>query len=169
MEKKELSRLFKKAVDYILDCHLVETQQDLAKLIGVTPASLSKTKNGRYSPDQSAVRKMNEAFGGIFNMDFFRGESDVMLVADLREKPRADFQIEKAFLEERISMLREKVSDKEETIASLKRELATADGVIRSMRQQIDDLRSLLHLDAEKKMTAGPRKGKDTGPTAACV
>lgn len=163
MEKKELSRLFKKAVDYLYDHHLAENQKDLASKIGVGESSLSKTKRGTYSPASSTIRKMNEAFGGIFNMDYFRGESDVMLVADLeKEGNRSVCEDQKTLLEERVAMLNERLVDKDETIASLKRELAAKEEVIATMKQQVADLRCMLVLKKRQVGCGIPDKAEDT-------
>ena len=157
MDKEEKSRRFMKAFSYLQDNGLIGEQKDFAKTIGMEPASISNIKNGKHSPSDKTLQKLSEKFKGVFNIDFFRGESDVMLAADLeRENPLPDFLMQKAFLEERVAMLQERVSDKEETIASMKRELAGKDAHIADLQQQIADLRSILNqAGVRKKMPAG--------------
>ena len=84
MDKKLKNELFKVAVDYLFQKKKVGSQKELAEKIGITEQSLSRVmNNGRIVSDKT-LRKMNEAFGGIFNMAYFRGEDPhCMLMEDL--------------------------------------------------------------------------------------
>ena len=84
IDKKLKNQLFKVAVDYIYQEHLAGSQGELAKKIGISESSLSRIMNDRKSVGDDTLRKMNEAFGGIFNMAYFRGEDpQCMLMEDL--------------------------------------------------------------------------------------
>lgn len=84
IDKKLKNQLFKVAVDYIYQEHLAGSQGELAKKIGISDSSLSRIMNDRKFVGDDTLRKMNEAFGGIFNMAYFRGEDpQCMLMEDL--------------------------------------------------------------------------------------
>ena len=84
IDKKLKNQLFKVAVDYIYKEHLVNSQGELAKKIGISDSALSRIMNDKKFVGDDTLRKMNEAFGGIFNMAYFRGEDpQCMLMKDL--------------------------------------------------------------------------------------
>ena len=84
IDKKLKNQLFKVAVDYIYQEHLVNSQGELAKKIGISDSALSRIMNDKKFVGDDTLRKMNEAFGGIFNMAYFRGEDpQCMLMEDL--------------------------------------------------------------------------------------
>lgn len=84
IDKKLKNQLFKVAVDYIYQEHLASGQGDLAKKIGISDSALSRIMNDKKFVGDDTLRKMNEAFGGIFNMAYFRGEDPhCMLMEDL--------------------------------------------------------------------------------------
>ena len=84
IDKKLKNQLFKVAVDYIYQEHLANSQGELAKKIGISDSALSRIMNDKKFVGDDTLRKMNEAFGGIFNMAYFRGEDPhCMLMEDL--------------------------------------------------------------------------------------
>ena len=84
MDKKLKNELFKVAVDYLFREKKVGSQKELAEKIGITEPSLSRVMNGGRTVSDKTIHKMNEAFGGIFNMAYFRGEDPhCMLLEDL--------------------------------------------------------------------------------------
>ena len=84
IDKKLKNQLFKVAVDYIYKEHLASGQGELAKKIGISESALSRIMNDKKFVGDETLRKMNEAFGGIFNMAYFRGEDpQCMLMEDL--------------------------------------------------------------------------------------
>jgi len=84
INKKLKNQLFKVAVDYIYKEHLADSQGELAKKIGISDSALSRIMNDKKFVGDDTLRKMNEAFSGIFNMAYFRGEDpQCMLMEDL--------------------------------------------------------------------------------------
>ena len=84
MDKKLKNELFRVAVDYLFREKKVGSQKELAEKIGITEPSLSRVMNGGRIVSDQTLHKMNEAFGGIFNMAYFRGEDPhCMLMEDL--------------------------------------------------------------------------------------
>lgn len=162
MAKKEKNN-FTRAVEWLKTNGVVKDQKDMAERMGTTENTISRNKHGGVQrPDDDTLRKFNEQFGDIINIDYLRGESKVMLVKDLA-KPRSAKKDESAdkmasllaAKDEIIAGLKREISGKDETIASLKREfaakddviaakdgiIATKDKLISTLQQQIDDLR----------------------------
>ena len=84
IDKNLKNELFKVAIDYIYREHLVGSQGELAEKIGISASALSHIMNDKKFVGDDTLRKMNEAFGGIFNMAYFRGEdTHCMLMEDL--------------------------------------------------------------------------------------
>ena len=83
MDKKKKNVFFMVAVDYIFKEGLVDSQKTLAEKIGISEAALSRIKNGTKTVSDETLRKMNAAFGSIFNMAYFRGESTKLLIEDV--------------------------------------------------------------------------------------
>lgn len=84
--KNGRNELFKIAVDYLFKEHLVSSQGELAEKIGISESALSRIMNNKKFVSDDTLRKMNEAFGGIFNMAYFRGESIYFLIEDMLEE-----------------------------------------------------------------------------------
>ena len=83
------------ATDYLYQEKLIKTQKDLAKKIGISENSMSRLRKGHRGVSDETFRKLNDTFGNIFNMQYFRGESDVMLVADIgKEQPPTNIEVD---------------------------------------------------------------------------
>ncbi len=149
-------QIFHKMFDYLVSNKLIPNQTELARAAGLNEVSVSRILNGQVkSTKQETLWKVNVAFGNIFNPEWMRGESDVMLLADLTpvstEQPTLPTTDPAAAL----------LAAKDETIASLKRELAAKDDVIAAkdgiistkdklidtLQLRIDDLRMQVVLE----------------------
>ena len=74
---------FRVALDYLYKNKLVADQRELAAKIGVSETSISQIINNRVQkPSESTFRKLNDAFGNIFNPEYFRGHSVHLLAKD---------------------------------------------------------------------------------------
>jgi transcriptional regulator with XRE-family HTH domain len=136
IDKNLKNELFKVAIDYIYKEHLVGSQGELADKIGISASALSRIMNDKKFVGDDTLRKMNEAFGGIFNMAYFRGESTILLVKDIKDDHPTPSQPESDILELCARMIR-KLDD---TRVELKKEIA-------EVRQLKDELRlTLSHL-----------------------
>lgn len=82
MNNKMKNEMFFVACDYLFREKLVTSQKDLAQKIGISESALSRLKNGTKGISDETLRKMNEAFGNIFNMAYFRGRSTKLLIED---------------------------------------------------------------------------------------
>ena len=74
---------FRVALDYLYKNGLVADQRELSEKIGVSETSISQILNNRVKkPSDATIRKLNEAFGNIFNPQYFRGQSIYLLLED---------------------------------------------------------------------------------------
>lgn len=85
MDKKLKNERFRVAIDYLYSKNAISSDKELAGKIGITPASLSRLFNGKKNVSDDTIRKMNDAFDGVFNMAYFRGESEHLLVEDVTD------------------------------------------------------------------------------------
>lgn len=161
MAKKEKNN-FTRAVEWLKHHGVVKDQKDMAERMGTSENTISRNKHGGVQrPDDDTLRKFNEQFGSIINIDYLRGESKVMLVKDLaRQSAKQSKPADKtasllaakdetiAAKDEIIAGLKREISGKDETIATLNGRIAdkekiinTQDELIGKLRQQYDDLR----------------------------
>lgn len=131
------------------------TNIKLAEKMGVDDDSITNVVHCHTAVTDNFIASFQEATGGMFNVHYLRGESDVMLAADL--KPVTD-QPSTALDPVVAALLAEKdvrIAEKDETIELLKREraemTAEKDAHIADLRQQVDSLR--LQLAAKKGLT----------------
>ena len=145
-------QIFRKMFDYLVSNKLIPNQTELARAAGLNEVSVSRILNGQVkSTKQETLWKVNVAFNNIFNPDWMRGESDVMLVADLTpvstEQPSPTPQTADptaailAAKDETIASLKRELSAKDDVIAAKDGIIATKDKLISTLQQQIDDLR----------------------------
>lgn len=99
---------------------------------------------GKVEPSDDTLRKLNLAFGGIFNMNYLRGNSSVMLLEDemyysqhLGEHPFFEKKEFSSQLPDMASVFNSAIAAKDEAIESLKRELSSKNELIQSLREQI--------------------------------
>ena len=102
---------FAVALAYLKDRGDIETQKDLAELMGVSQDTISRIlKGGGVS--ESTITKLHAATKGLFNLQWLHGQSDVMLSAENIAAQHASHTPTDV-------MIATIVSAKDETIASL--------------------------------------------------
>ena len=118
----------------------------LAEMTGINAVTFTRIKNNEIkSVSVDTFNKLNSAFNNRYNLRWFQGDSDYMLLADVpeREKGNPDFS----------SYINALLAKSDETIASLKREIATKDDIIKAKDKIIASLEQLaeerLHRIAE--------------------
>lgn len=136
MDKIIKNERFRNAIDCLYAQKLIESDVDAAKKIGISKSGFSRLLNDRKGVSYETLRKMNDAFGGIFNMAYFRGESSILLVKDIKDDHPTPSQQESDILEIYARMIR-KLDD---TRIELQKEIAE----VRALK---DELRlTLSHL-----------------------
>lgn len=134
-------------IDYILEHRIFIDQKQIAAAAGITNTSISRMKSGAIkNPTVSSLMKINDACGGIFNVDYLRGRSPVMLAKDA---PKADAEpvapaapvIQPASNAELSSYANSALASKDETIEALKSKLADRDQLVDELREQLAEKR----------------------------
>jgi transcriptional regulator with XRE-family HTH domain len=134
---------FAKAIDWLYANGKVADQKELSEVTGINPATISRILNDKVKePSEETLRKLNSTFGGVFNMDFFRGRSDEMLAKGETEK-----ELTALAMPEKSDRL---LTAKDETISALKSELNRADSQIASMQKQLVDKDDIITLLKDK-------------------
>ena len=77
------NEIFAHVLDWLIKNKYVEDQKDLARKTGITPTTISRIMTGKVEPKDETLRKLNEAFDNIFNMQYLRGRSTTMLAKDV--------------------------------------------------------------------------------------
>lgn len=145
MAKKEKNN-FTRAVEWLKTNGVVKDQKDMAERMDTTENTISRNKHGGVKrPDDDTLRKFNEQFGSIINIDYLRGESKVMLMKDLAARQSAKPADKTASLlaakDETIAALKRELAAKDDVVATKDKVISTQDKLISKLQQQIDDLR----------------------------
>ena len=118
----------------------------LAEMTGINAVTFTRIKNNEIkSVSVETFKKLNAAFSNRYNLRWFQGDSDYMLLSDVPEKEKGnpDFS----------TYINALLAKSDETIASLKRELSAKDDIIEAKDKIIASLEQLaeerLHRIAE--------------------
>lgn len=76
------NEIFACVLDWLIKNKYVDGQKDLAQKTGITQTTISRIMTGKVEPTDTTLRKLNSAFGDIFNMQYLRGHSTTMLMKD---------------------------------------------------------------------------------------
>ena len=75
--------LFAQAVQWIFENTEIKDQKTLAAFTGITETTISRILNDKVKkPSVDTIKKLNDAFDGLFNLAYFSGASVVLLNAD---------------------------------------------------------------------------------------
>lgn len=123
---------FRVALDYLYKNGLVADQRELSVKTGLSQKSISHILNNRVqNPSEATIRKLNEAFGNIFNPEYFRCNSDQLLSEVERvSEPMSDYVALPRWADSIIQLVTEQVK----TIEDLRREVA-------ALHQEISNLK----------------------------
>lgn len=132
-------------IDYVLENRIFPDQQSLVAAAGITTATLSRIKSGAIrNPTMSTLMRINDACGGIFNLNYLRGKSKVMLAADVKDTepvPEPKHAHQPASNAELSSYANSALASKDETIDALKSKLADRDQLVDELREQLAEKR----------------------------
>ncbi len=150
MEKNKSN--FARVIDWLREHGMIENQKNLAERIGVTENTITRNKKMQVRrPDEETLYRFNKVFGDVVNIAYLRGESDVMLVADLHKQDKIDINgklcncnndrnYQETTPEEISSMMNAIIIAKDEIIAILRSQLADKDALIESKERYINIL-----------------------------
>ena len=136
------NEIFASVLDWLIRERYVIDQRDLANKTGITATTVSRIMTGKVEPKDETLRKLNSAFGNMFNMQYLRGLSTTMLVADeetstLHEEPATTYQPIPRWADNLIDILSKQIKENE----ALHRELRQSIHQVNTLR---DDLQTLL-------------------------
>ena len=127
---------FRELLNDIAERDGIKTFVKLSEMTGISVNTFTNIKKNEVKEvSLDTFRKLNDAFGNRYNIKWFQGDSDHKLLADVPEKEygNPDFS----------SYINALLAKSDETIASLKRELACKDEVIKTKDERITDLSKL--------------------------
>ena len=176
LKDKTRNNIFAAAIDEIRRREGKITQLELAKRMGVNKDTITNILRYRTAVTDDIITRLQTSSGCIFNLQWLRGESDVMLAADVdnRPAPVADNLHESTHIDQGSLMnatiaaqqtsieslkrelakaeesAKREVAAKDETISVLRGQLATKDALIESLQQQVSDLRAAIAEHQEK-------------------
>ena len=140
---KEKNKVFARVFDWLYQHEMAIDQSDISKKTGISPTTISRIMNhGVGRPDEKTIRKLNAAFGNIFNPDFLRGQSEKMLMEELSPDSNAinsnQHQLS-SIIPDYGSMTNAIIAAKDDAIMALKKESAAKDDTIIALRGQLKD------------------------------
>lgn len=181
---KTKNELFFDAVEYLYSEKLVVSQQELAAKIGISPSAFSRIKSGVNTVSDDTIRKMNDAFGNIFNMAYFRDKSGFLLAKQSKdlgmyhgngqlnqsESTNVNLQqpvpIDADLYHKALDMNAQVISDLRKDLEFFKSLVLDKDAIIQDNAEQIISLQSRLsaatnELEHTKTVLAAVRKNFD--------
>ena len=136
------NEIFAKMLDWIFANTDARYNTDVARKADINATSISRILNGQVKKvSQDTLRTVNAAYGNVFNPEWLRGKSSVMLVSDL-SKPETepeDGQQPAPAAPDMSSLFNAVIAANDQAITSLKRELAAKEETIAELRGRIDD------------------------------
>ena len=152
------NEIFAHVLDWLIQNNKVEDQKDLALKTGISQNTVSRIMTGKVEPSDDTLRKLNATFGNIFNMQYLRGESIVMLIEDVayyKSHPgelnklingEGDDKIDQSSLVNAALAAKDAtIAAKDETIAALREQIHAKDELIAALRQQLDIFQQQVH------------------------
>lgn len=159
------NEIFAHVLDWLVQNNKVEDQKDLALKTGISQNTVSRIMTGKVEPSDDTLRKLNATFGNIFNMQYLRGESIVMLIEDVAYYKSHPGELNKLINGDgdnkidQSSLINAALAAKDETIAALRDQLTAKDTVIQvkdeliaNLRQQIATLQQQLNAANDEEL-----------------
>ena len=152
------NEIFAHVLDWLIQNNKVEDQKDLALKTGISQNTVSRIMTGKVEPSDDTLRKLNATFGNIFNMQYLRGESIVMLIEDVAYYKSHPGELNKLINGDgdnkidQSSLVNAALAAKDETIAALREQIQAKDELIAALRQQLDTLQQQVHADKDEEL-----------------
>lgn len=128
---------FAAALDHLKRQGIVSSQVELAKLIGVSKDTITNILHYYTPVTEDVITKLQTATNNLFNLQWLRGISDVMLSQEAT--PASHSSADGLDMSSVIDTI---VAAKDCEIAALKSEMATKDKLIASMERELALLRA---------------------------
>ena len=170
-ERKRWNAPFLRAFNYLLEEGYLEfgisksrlTKGELCSMMGIQPGLISNYTNGTKKVSIDTMNALARVSGGKLNVKYMLGKSEYMLLENVPDEEFIEGNNpDREVIEKRkanplqpdfSSYINALLAKSDETIASLKRELAAKDDIIQAKDDRIEDLTKLaeerLHRIAE--------------------
>lgn len=162
-ERKKWNAPFLRAFNYLLDEGYAKNKGDLCSKIGIQPGLISNYNNGTKKVSPDTMDALVRVSKGKLNVKYMLGKSEYMLLGNVPDEEfiegnNPDREVMAKRKAEPLqpdfsSYINALLAKSDETIASLKRELASKDEIIQTKEDRISDLEKLaeerLHRIAE--------------------
>ena len=162
-ERKKWNAPFLRAFNYLLDEGYARNKGDLCSKIGIQPGLISNYTNGTKKVSPDTMNALARVSGGKLNVKYMLGKSEYMLLENVPDEEfiegnNPDREVMAKRKAEPLqpdfsSYINALLAKSDETIASLKRELAAKVEIIQTKEERIADLERLaeerLHRIAE--------------------
>jgi transcriptional regulator with XRE-family HTH domain len=136
------NEIFATVLDWLISEHYVIDQRDLSHKTGITATTISRIMTGKVEPKDETLRKLNAAFGNMFNMQYLRGQSKTMLVTDqeqitsLHEGDKTPYTTLPKWADTLIEIMSEQIKKNE----ALNRELRQSIHDVNALRTDLHEL-----------------------------
>ena len=152
-ERKKWNAPFLRAFNYLLDEGYARNKGDLCSKIGIQPGLISNYTNGTKKVSPDTMNALARVSGGKLNVKYMLGKSEYMLLENVPDEEfiegnNPDREVMAKRKAEPLqpdfsSYINALLAKSDETIASLKRELAAKDEIIQTKEERIADLERL--------------------------
>lgn len=126
---------FAVALDYLYEHGIVTDQQELSAKTGISESTISRILNDKVKkPSEDTIRKLNATFENMFNPQFFRCESEVLLLKDIvgtKVKQKEETKQESTIIELYAHLIQE--------VENLRRDLVAEIEEVHQLRTQLAD------------------------------
>ena len=142
------NQLFIRAVDYLIAKYGLEGQKAVSKLTKIGESALSNIRNDKKVVSDKTIRKLMDAFPGLFNPEYFHGHSLLMTIEEvMNEKMEKQETPQPPMSTFDTSILIEKAVEKatayaNKTIATLEAQLEDKEKYIKLLERRVAELES---------------------------
>ena len=148
------NEIFATVLDWLIREHYVIDQRDLAAKTGITTTTISRIMTGKVEPKDETLRKLNAAFGNMFNMQYLRGQSTTMLVADqgqansLHEDDKTLYTTLPKWADTLIDIMSQQIKENEALNRELRQSISEVNEIRSDLQKLIEELKlRLRHVD----------------------
>jgi len=162
------NNIFAAALDELKRRQIVKTQKELAQKMGVSEDTITRILKDRTEVTEDAISKLQTASGCIFNLQWLRGESDIMMAADVENKPQPhqSAPIDADFYHKTLDSNAQIIAELRKDLEYFKSLVLDKDAIIQDNAEQVISLQSRLsaatnELEHTKNTLAAVRKNFD--------
>lgn len=133
--------------DYLLYRHIIKGQEDMAIALKTSRPNITAMLNGKKNVSTETLRKISDAFPGIFTLNWLiTGQFPMFLDSPYEEeKSKTEQSVDKSSLiNAALAAKDETIASKEEIISNLKHQIAEKDDHIATLKARIADLQATI-------------------------